>query len=1281
MVLNPHTLILGGAPAYSSFRLQRLRRRLERLGSKPASVAAHYFYIVELRQALDEMDQTRLLELLQADAQWRPPDDAAYFVLPHAGTLSAWSSKAGDILKRCGLSAVQRVERGIVYELPGLESITDEALELLHDRMTQDVFPRLDPVSGMSVTNEARPLTIIDLGDDPDGALQQANHTLGLALSEDEIAYLVQHYSELGRSPSDAELMMFAQANSEHCRHKIFRADWTIDNEPQTISLFDMIRVTHRETPDGVLSAYSDNAAVFVGGPGSRLQVVGGDQEYRLITDEIHVQIKAETHNHPTAISPLPGAATGSGGEIRDEAATGRGARTKAALSGFTVSDLHIPADEQPWEAPFPVPQHLASSLQIMIDGPIGAAAYNNEFGRPALCGYFRTLSCERFGRWWGYHKPIMLAGGYGNIAPAQVHKQAVVPGAHVIVLGGPALLIGLGGGAASSQHSGSASAQLDYASVQRANPEMQRRCQQVIESCVAMAEANPILSIHDVGAGGLSNAIPELLHADGCGGKIDLARIPRADPQLSPMELWCNEAQERYVLAIMPEHLPAFAESCERERCPYADVGVATADGHLLLARAGDPAAVDLSLSMVLDKAPRMHREVTRWSRQAQPHQWTDSDLEASIGRVLRLPAVGSKSFLITIADRTIGGLTVRDQMVGPWQVPVADVAVTARDFIGAAGEAMAMGERSPLAIYDAPASGRMAVGEAMTNLAAAPIADLKTVKLSANWMAAAGEEGQDADLYDTVRAVGIELCPQLGLGIPVGKDSLSMRVHWQEQGQQRGVHAPVSLIVSAFAPVSDVRRTLTPQLEIDGDTELLLIDLGRQRLGGSALAQVWQCDGGPVADLDHPHQLKALFETIQQLNREGMLQAYHDRSDGGVLVSLLEMAWAGHCGIEIQVPDEHELMPFLFNEELGAVIQVRKADLTTVDALLQAAGLATHTMSLARVAVHGDLVIHHRGQCLHRASLAGLHQCWAETSRALARLRDDPDSVDEEYQRLSDWSDPGQRPRLSFKLTAPPAVVRGSPAVAILREQGVNGHMEMAAAFMQAGFRAVDVHMSDLHAGRRSLEEFQGFVACGGFSYGDVLGAGLGWAKSILYHAGLREQFARFLERDDRFALGICNGCQMLAGLRELVPGSDHWPVFVRNRSEQFEARQSLVEITPSPSLFMRDMEGSVIPVAVAHGEGRAQFASAALPEKYVCMRYVENDGEVASRYPANPNGSPAGITGLCNTDGRVTLMMPHPERSLRGLNFSWAPSHWGAYSPWRRLFDNARQWCGDC
>jgi phosphoribosylformylglycinamidine synthase len=999
-------------------------------------------------------------------------------------------------------------------------------------------------------------------------------------------------------------------------------------------------------------------------------------------------QIKVETHNHPTAISPFPGAATGSGGEIRDEAATGRGARPKAGLTGFSVSHLEIPDLEFPWRSEFGKPGRIASPLEIMIEGPVGGASFNNEFGRPALCGYFRTFEQQVGGVQWGYHKPIMVAGGMGSIREQHVEKRPLVEGACVIVLGGPAMLIGLGGGAASSVGSGQSHEELDFAAVQRGNPEMQRRCQEVIDACWAMGEHNPILSIHDVGAGGLSNALPELLDDGGYGGKLELRRVPNLDTAMSPMEIWCNEAQERYVLAIEPSSLAQFEAVCRRERCPMAMLGHATADLQLTVEdELFGNAPVDMPLELLLGKTPSMFRDVERQHFSGADFIAGRLDTRESLRRVLRFPAVGSKSFLVTIGDRSVGGLVTRDQMIGPWQVPVADAAVTLSNFRTESGEAMAMGERSPVAVLNGPASGRLAIAEAVTNIASAAIAEISDIRLSANWMAAAGEPGQDAALFDTVRAVGLELCPQLGIAIPVGKDSLSMKTVWRDGAAEKRMLAPVSLIVSAFAPVTDVHRTLTPELDLSGGpSSLLLIDLGRgrNRLGASVLAQVWSEFGNETPDLDSPVLLKGLFGLVQSANSAGLIRAYHDRSDGGLMTTLCEMAFASHCGLELKVDvaPEH-LNAFLFCEEPGAVLQVGDSDLDAFLGLASAAGLAEHTRLLGRPVAGSRLSLGNRDVAVLDESLPALQELWSETSHAVQRLRDNPECADQERAWALDWSRAGITPEVPFDPAdspAAPMIATGArPRVAVLREQGVNGHVEMAAAFDGAGFTSVDVHMSDLLEGRYSLNEFSGLVACGGFSYGDVLGAGRGWAKSILFQDALRRQFGDFLADGSRFALGVCNGCQMLSALRDLIPGAENWPDFVTNRSEQFEARLSLVRIEHSPSLFFRGMAGARIPVATAHGEGRVAPADDHLPEDLVALRYVDGEGAATEQYPLNPNGSPRGITGICNPDGRVTILMPHPERSLRTVNFSWAPSRWGDISPWRRMFLNARQWTG--
>jgi phosphoribosylformylglycinamidine synthase len=1158
--------------------------------------------------------------------------------------------------------------------------------------MTQSVLSDLAQVAGVFLHGAPAPLGRIALGGDPLAALRAADARLGLALSPDEIDYLAQQYAVLGRDPSDAELMMFAQANSEHCRHKVFNATWTVDGAAQPLSLFQMIRNTHAAHPAHTLSAYQDNAAVVAGGPAARFFPAPADARWAAIHEDTAYAIKVETHNHPTAISPFPGAATGSGGEIRDEGATGRGAKPKAGLTGFSVSHLRIPGLPRPWETPRPLPPRMASAFEIMRDGPLGAAAFNNEFGRPALLGYFRSfeLRTDDPALQRGYDKPIMLAGGLANIRLPHVQKGHLSPGDAVVVLGGPAMLIGIGGGAASSVAGGDSSAERDFASVQRDNPEMQRRCQEVIDRCWALGDANPIASIHDVGAGGLSNAIPEILHDSGVGGRIELRRIPCDDPQMSPMQIWCNESQERYVLGVPQARLAEFEAICARERCPFAVVGQATAARDLVVTdeRLGG-APVDLPLAVLFGKPPRMHRDARRRVPTGLPgFDASTVDLADAVQRVLRHPTVGSKSFLVTIGDRTVGGLCARDPMVGPWQVPVADCAVTLRDFEGYAGEAMAIGERTPLALIDAAASARMAVGEAITNLMAAPIANLGEVRLSANWMAAVAHAGEDAALFDAVRAVGMDLCPALGVSIPVGKDSLSMLVRWRDAAGEQRVVSPVSLVVSAFARTTDARRALTPELRLDaGDSELLLLDLGggHLRLGGSILAQVHGGFDGPVPDLDDPAHLREAFAAVQALNAEGLLLALHDRSDGGLLVAALEMAFAAHAGLDldlVEVPGD--LVPLLFAEELGVLLQVRASDLPRVRDAFDAAGLGPHLHRIGRPLADPVVVVRRGGHQAWREGLDTLLAAWGETSHAMQRLRDHPDCADEEYAALCDLGAPGLSPVLTFdpaEDVAAPFIARGArPKVAILREQGVNGQVEMAAAFTRAGFDAYDVHMSDLIAGRTKLADFHGFAACGGFSYGDVLGAGRGWAASIRFREPLAEQFRAFLADPGRFALGVCNGCQMLAALKDFVPGAAHWPSLERNRSEQYEARLVQVEVLASPSLFLRGMEGSRIPVVVAHGEGRAAFA-AVRDEAAVaaCLRYVDGAGRVASAHPANPNGSPGGLTGFTNADGRVTILMPHPERVVRSVQLSWRPRGWGEDSPWMRMFRNARAWLG--
>jgi len=1275
-------IVLLGRDSLPPFRLSQLAAELSALEQREIGLQAREMFLVDADTLPGEPQRDRLLSLLRA----KPFDGDALacrqlLVVPRPGTVTPWASKAGDILRRCGLAPFSRLEHATMFEFDGIDAadLSEDSRQRLHDRMTQVVAEKLEDLQAWFRQREPAPLGVIELGSDAAATLSLQNRELGLALSDDEIDYLAEAYAGMGRDPSDAELMMFAQANSEHCRHKIFNADWRIDGQPVDGSLFGLIRSTHAATPDATLVAYDDNAAV-VEGFGVELLTTSLDRPaYVNHPGRAHIQIKVETHNHPTAISPDAGAATGSGGEIRDEAATGRGARPIAALCGFSVSDLRIPEWVQPWETAPQQPDRMASALEIMRDGPIGAARFNNEFGRPALLGYFRTFSARIDQRLWGYHKPIMIAGGSGMIADGQTHKQPLSAGDRIIVLGGPAMLIGLGGGAASSMSSGQSDADLDFASVQRGNPEMQRRAQEVIDRCWMQGEDNPIKSIHDVGAGGLSNALPELLHDGGVGGHLELREIPTNDPALSPMELWCNEAQERYVLAIAPGDLERFAALCERERCPWADLGRATDDGRLLLAdRRGDRPAVDMSLEVLLGKPPRMCRDATSGRLALETDVLDGIGLDEAVDRVLALPAVGSKQFLITIGDRTVGGLSVRDQMVGPHQVPVADCAITLLDYDGYAGTAMAMGERTPLAVHDSAAAARVAVGEVLTNLAGVVVRDIAHIKLSANWMAAAGAPGQDAALRAAVEAVAA-MCPELDLSIPVGKDSLSMQTVWNERGEEQRMIAPVSLIVSGFAPVPDVRRHLTPELCSDIDSRLVLIDLGHRRLGGSALAQVFSRQFGEVPDVDDVGALRAVFSSVQRWVDSGRLLACHDRSDGGLFTTVLEMALAGRCGLRLDLGDEEDdPISALFNEELGLVLQVAADELSALESELAGAGLAECVSIIGRVIDEPRLDVFAGGrQCFSR-ELSALARRWSETSYRMQRLRDHPECADEELEAATDFNRKGLVSQLTFDPPAAVAVNVGArPRVAILREQGVNGQREMARAFMSAGFEAVDVHMNDLEHGRQNLADFHGLAACGGFSFGDVLGAGQGWARSILFNDRLRDAFQAFFEDSGRFALGVCNGCQMLSALREIIPGTGTWPDFVVNRSRQFEARLSQVAIEASPSLFFADMAGSRLPVVTAHGEGRVRFAEGVAEPVAVAVRYVSADGAPAAHYPANPNGSPQGITGLSSETGRVTIMMPHPERLLRRVNFSWAPAEWGELSPWMKMFHNARLW----
>jgi phosphoribosylformylglycinamidine synthase len=1317
-------LYLKGAestvPALSEFRIQKLLRQLSPLGI--AEVAAEFRYFVALNggpeAALRGEDLTFLFELL--NAREHHPADAAILVTPRLGTVSPWSSKATDIVANCGLRDIQRIEHGIAWQLrsrkgkPVAAAVARAALPYLHDRMTESVLLDERLAAGLFSHVEPQPLATVDLLKGGKKALEKANSEWGLALSADEIDYLAENFKRVKRNPTDVELMMFAQANSEHCRHKIFNADWVIDGKQQSESLFSMIRHTHAMRPQGTLSAYSDNASVIEGASIGRFYA-DPDQVYRFHVEPTHILMKVETHNHPTAIAPFAGAATGSGGEIRDEGAVGQGSKPKAGLAGFTVSNLCIPGFEQPWEAAYGKPGRIVSALQIMLDGPIGSAAFNNEFGRPNLTGYFRSFEMRTpDGQVRGYHKPIMLAGGVGNVQERHIHKQAFKAGTLLIQLGGPGLLIGLGGGAASSMGAGSNMEALDFDSVQRGNPEIQRRAQEVIDRCWALGADNPILSVHDVGAGGLSNAMPELAYGTnpgaGLGATFELRDVLSLEPGMSPREIWCNEAQERYVLAIAPDSLELFRGLCERERCPFAVVGKATNDGQLTVTdRHFNNKPVDMEMDVLLGKPPKMTRKVKHVAPTLKAFSADGLDLDEAAYRVLRHPTVAGKSFLITIGDRSVGGYTARDQLVGPWQVPVADVAVTTMGYDTLLGEAFALGERSPIALIDPAASGRMAVGEALTNLAAAAINGIGDIRLSANWMAAAGHPGEDAALFDTVRAIGKELCPQLGISIPVGKDSMSMRTAWRDEDTDKSVVSPLSLIVTAFAPCADAARTLTPQLRDDRETDLILIDLGRgrNRLGGSILGQVYGELGDACPDLDDPERVKAYFELIQRLNREGKLLAYHDRADGGLFTTICEMAFAGHCGVDLDVdelryhrlhddimqdvdeaPDPSEpytsrLFGILFNEELGAVIQVRRADTGAVMEACFAAGLRDEFYIIGGTNRKDRVRILREGVAVFDEKRADLHLAWSETSYRMQALRDNPHCAEQEFDGLLVKKNPGLHAELSFDLNedvAAPFVKRKrvQPKIAILREQGVNGEVEMAAAFARAGFTPVDVHMSDILAGRVKLKAFTGLAACGGFSYGDVLGAGGGWAASILHNARASDEFQAFFQRADSFALGVCNGCQMMSRLSGIIPGAENWPRFERNLSEQFEARLVMVEVPKSPSILFDGMAGSRMPIVVSHGEGRAVFTGKAQRKAAeVCLRYVDNRGRKTETYPMNPNGSPNGITGLTTPDGRFTIMMPHPERVFRAVQHSWRPDDWREDGPWLRMFRNARKW----
>ncbi|MEH8021690.1 phosphoribosylformylglycinamidine synthase [Rheinheimera metallidurans] len=1296
-------LILRGAPALSDFRIQKLLDQCVQSGLAISNIYAEFMHFADVSSALTDAQQQTLDKLLTygpATAS-HEPHGQLLLVTPRPGTISPWSSKASDIAHNCGLTQVSRLERGIAYYIQSNAALSAPQLQqvaaLLHDRMMEAVFT--DMVQAKALFSKAEPaaLSSVDITQGGRAALETANTEMGLALADDEIDYLYQNFTALGRNPNDVELYMFAQANSEHCRHKIFNADWTIDGVEQPKSLFKMIKNTFEQTPDYVLSAYKDNAAVMEGSVAGRFFAQPGNNTYQYHHEDIHVLMKVETHNHPTAISPYPGAATGAGGEIRDEGATGIGSKPKAGLVGFSVSNLRIPSFEQPWETDFGKPNRIVSALDIMLEGPLGGAAFNNEFGRPAINGYFRTyeekVPSHNGEEVRGYHKPIMLAGGLGNIRAEHVQKGELTVGCKLVVLGGPAMNIGLGGSAASSMASGQSAEDLDFASVQRENPEIERRCQEVIDRCWQLGADNPIVFLHDVGAGGLSNAFPELVNDGGVGGKFELRNVPNDEPGMSPLQIWCNESQERYVMAIPADKMSVFEKICQRERAPFAVVGEATAERHLTLTDTHfGTTPIDLPLNVLLGKAPKMHRDVQSKQAAGKALDLSGVTIKDAVERLLRLPTIAEKTFLVTIGDRSVTGLVARDQMVGPWQIPVANCGVTAASYDTYHGEAMAMGERTPVALLDFAASARLAVAEAITNIAATDIGSLKRVKLSANWMAAAGHPGEDAGLYAAVKAIGEELCPALEVTIPVGKDSMSMKTQWQQDGEDKTVTSPLSLVITAFARIEDIRNTVTPQLRTDkGDTSLLLIDLGQgqNRLGASCLAQVYKQLGQTPVDLDSPELLINFFNAVQQLTREQKLLAYHDRSDGGLFVTLAEMAFAGKAGFNVDISAlGADDMAVLFSEEVGAVIQVSNSELDYVKQVFSQHNLANSSHVIGSVNTSDDLVFSRGGTSVLQDSRTRLRCIWAETTYQMQALRDNPEGAKQEFAAKADMADPGLNVKLSFDLNedvAAPFILKGAqPQIAVLREQGVNSHVEMAAAFNRAGFSAVDVHMSDILSGRVKLADFNGLVACGGFSYGDVLGAGEGWAKSILFNDMARQQFADFFLRDSTFSLGVCNGCQMMSNLKSLIPGAELWPRFVTNKSERFEARFSLVEIQQSPSVLFAGMAGSRMPIAVSHGEGHAEFANNEAFAKAnhsgtVAMRFVDHYGKVTEQYPQNPNGSAAGITALTTTDGRVTIMMPHPERVFRAVANSWQPDGWQEDSPWMRMFRNARVWLG--
>jgi len=1309
---------LRGTPALSDFRVKKLLAQCAELQLPVSEIYAEFTHFAHISSDLNDEEFQVLQQLLKYGPTIEEHEPVGQFLLvtPRPGTISPWSSKSTDIAHNCGLAKVTRLERGIAYYITSDNLSADQQVQLNHlisDRMMEVVFTEISETTSLFATAEPGELTAIDIENGGKNALVTANVELGLALADDEVNYLFENFTKLGRNPHDIELYMFAQANSEHCRHKIFNADWTIDGVKQPKSLFKMIRNTHEINPDYVLSAYKDNAAVMVGNKGGRFFPNPETNVYGYHHEDIQILMKVETHNHPTAISPYPGAATGSGGEIRDEGATGIGSKPKAGLVGFSVSNLRIPNFIQPWETDFGKPGRIVSALDIMMEGPLGGAAFNNEFGRPAILGYFRTYEEEvnSFNgvEVRGYHKPIMLAGGLGNIRDEHVQKREIIVGANLIALGGPAMNIGLGGGAASSMASGQSAESLDFASVQRENPEMERRCQEVIDKCWQLGEENPIAFIHDVGAGGLSNAFPELVADGGRGGVFELRNVPNDERSMAPHEIWCNESQERYVIAVSDKNLAAFEQICARERAPYAVVGRATEEMHLTVAdshfEGNDKldTPIDLPLDVLLGKTPKIFKDVATEKTEGDKFSLANITLADAADRILSLPTVAEKTFLITIGDRSVTGMVNRDQMIGPWQVPVADCGVTASALDSYHGEAMSLGERTPVALLNFGASARLAVAESLTNIAGTDIGDLNRIKLSANWMSPAGHPGEDAGLYEAVKAIGEELCPALGLTIPVGKDSMSMKTKWSENTDagvvEKSVTSPMSLIITAFGAVEDIRKTVTPELRIDqGDTRIVAIDLskGKKRLGGSCLAQVYKHLGNETPDVDSPETLKGFFNAMQTLVRDEKLIAYHDISDGGLFTTVVEMAFAGHTGVDIDLTEFTSTsgndVDVLFSEELGAVIQIRESDADAIHAVFAEHGIEDCCTDIGRINNEDTIRFSRNGEVVLENSRTYYRTTWAQTTYRMQSLRDNPECAQQEHDVKFDTEDPGLSAELTFdinedivaKLIAQDALKGSNPKIAILREQGVNSHVEMAAAFDRAGFVAIDVHMSDILSGRTDLADFNGLVACGGFSYGDVLGAGEGWAKSILFNKNAKAMFTAFFERENTFTLGVCNGCQMLSNLKEIIPGSEAWPHFVQNKSERFEARFSLVEIQESPSVLFKGMAGSRMPIAVSHGEGHAEFSSEeaigeANDSGTVSMRYVDNYGQVTETYPANPNGSPDGITALTTTDGRVTIMMPHPERVFRTVANSWHPDEWQEDSPWVRMFRNARAFIG--